>query len=271
MDAPRRSRRARNQVVSVRSCIELFLLLLSVAPLTPVMAQDPSPSVRSDGIYCREDVDRDWQVQIVGQVNCPGGIYIAVTGVEGNVIARGGVPRGQYPPEKPFCIKVPKDGRTGDYLLSVFGTQNCFADIRTPYTNLPLEVYGKTFFQVTRQGAARNRPYTEAAPGGLYFQVPAGSDEIAFTQDNVAWRIHALDGSVIYDVCKDGKTQVNPSNKRPTLSGTFKGTPGTSYILGHEFFWFYAKPNLFLAVSPQRWFVPDERLRLEPGWWRQSR
>jgi hypothetical protein len=244
--------------------------LLWVLCVCPLWAQDPSPTVRSDGIYCREEADRDWQVRITGEVTSPAGLYVAVTDVEGKVIARGGVPRGAYPPEKPFRIKVPRDGKTGDYLLSIFGTQRDFGGIFTPYTDLPREVYGKTFFHVIRQGAARSRAYTEAAPGGLYFQMSPGVEELTFTQDGVAWRIHSLDGSVIYDVSKDGQTQVNPANKRTTLTGVFKGEAGKTYILGHEFFWFYARPQLFLAVAPQRWFVPDERLRLDPTWWRQN-
>lgn len=247
----------------------LIMCLLWSLSVSPLWAQDPSPTVRSDGIYCRETDDRDWQVRFTGTVTSPAGLYVAVTDLDGRVIVRGGVPRGAYPPERPYRIKVPRDGVTGDYLLTIFGTQGDFAGICTPYTDLPCEVYGKTFFQVIRQGAARSRPYTEPAPGGLYFQLPAGSEEVTFTQDGVAWRIHALDGSVIYDVSKDGETKVNPANKRSTMTGVFKGTPNTTYILGHEFFWFYARPQLYLAVSPQRWFVPDPRLRLDPTWWRQ--
>lgn len=244
----------------------LFALLV-----TQAFAAEPSPTVRCDGIYVREDVDRDWHVRIAGTVTSPAGVYVVVTNVEGKVIFRGSVPRGTYPLETPHQVRVPKDGLAGDYLLTIFGTQGDFAGLLTPYTDLPFEVYGKTFFHVIRQGAARSRPYTQPAPSGLYFQLTEGAEELTITQGEIVWRIHALDGSVIYDVGKDGKVEVNPNNNRKTSTGTFKGTPGTTYILGHELYWFYAKPELFLAVSPQRWFIPDPKLKLDPTWWRQSK
>jgi hypothetical protein len=215
-------------------------------------------------------VDRDWHVRICGTVISPAGVYVVVSDVEGSVVCRGVIARGEYPSEAPFELKVPRDGVAGDYLLTIFGTQGDFSGILTPYTDLPYEVYGKTFFHVIRQGAARNRPYAVASPGGLFFQVPPGSEDLTITQGEIAWRIHAADGSVVFDSGTHGRVEVNPANNRRTQIGTFKATPGTTYILGHELYWFHAQPQLFVAVSPDRWFIPDPRLKLDLTWWRQA-
>lgn len=245
----------------MRTAMAFVLAALASAQ---VWAVDPPPGVECNGVYCREKEDREWSVRIAGEVVSPAGVCFVVTGIEGNVIVRGLIPKGVYPAATPFKAGVPKDGVTGDYLLTLFGTQADFGGIPAPFTDLPLEVYGKTFFHVISQGAARSKPQTVMEPGGLYFQVPAGAEEVTITQGS-PWSIHGLDGKIVFDVARQGK-QVGKS-----WEGTFKGTPGTTYVLGHALYWFYAKPQLFAAASPDRWFLPDARLQLDPKWWRQMK
>jgi len=248
-----------------------ILLLLTALSQSPAFAADPPPSIRCGGIYCRETEDRDWHVRIAGSVISPAGVYIVVNDAANRIIFRGKIPAGEYPSEKPYEVKVAKDNVVGDYLLTIFGIQTDFASIIPPYTDLPFEVYGKTFFQVMPRGSGI-KPYTEIAPGGLFFQVPPGAEEIKIEQSMVAWTIHAQDGSVVFDVLKDGQTDALPDhNNRIPRIGTFKATPGKTYILGHSLYWFFASPELYVAVSPDRWFTPDPQLHLDPTWWRKPK
>jgi hypothetical protein len=242
------------------------MALIAAALLgAPAGAAYPPPGVECNGVYCRETEDRDWHVRIAGEVVSPAGLCFVVTGLDGKVVLRGLIPKGLYPADKAFKVKIPKDGVTGDWLLTFFGTQADFGAIQTPFTDLPLEVYGKTFFHVIAQGEARRRPQTLMEPGGLFFQVPAGAEEITITQGS-PWTIHSLDGKIVFDVAKQGK-QVGGK----AWEGTFKGTPGTTYVLSHALYWFHVKPRLFAAMSPDRWFTPDPQLQLDPKWWRQTK
>ena len=243
---------------------KVMALALAAVVWTSGWAVDPPPGVECNGVYCREKEDRDWNVRVSGEVISGAGLHFVVTNVDGKVVARGLVPKGTYPAASPFKSPVPKDGVTGDYLLTFFGTQADFGGIPAPYTDLPLEVYGKTFFHVISQGEARRKAQTIMEPGGLYFQVPAGAEEVTITQ-GIPWSIHSLDGRIVFDVAKQGK-QVGKS-----WEGTFKGTPGTTYMLGHALYWFYVKPQMFVAMSPERWFAPDARLQLDPKWWREKK
>jgi hypothetical protein len=182
-----------------------------------------------------------------------------VSGVRSNVVFRGKVPRGEYPPESPYQATVPKDGVTGDYLLTVFGTQADYGGIKLPYTDLPFEVYGR---EVNGRTFLHVMPYGSA--GGLFFRLSSGVTNLTVTQGNTAWTLHALDGSEVFDVNKEGEREGK------YWTGTFKATPGATYRLGKQLYWFFASPRLYVAISPERWFEPDRRLTLDPSWWRQG-
>jgi len=249
--------------------VRIVILLAAAVALPPAFGAYPPPSVRCDGVFCRETQDREWHVRIVGELASPAGMYFVVTDVNNKVIARGKIPFGKYPPESPFTAKVPRDGVTGDYLLTLFGTQRDFAGIPAPYTDLPLEVYGRTFFQVQAQGTARSRPYAPPSPGGLYFQLPPGVEEVTITQ-GIPWSIHTPDGRLLFDAAQQSPPGGAPKGSRQSCVAAFKGIPGNVYLLGHSLYWFFARPQLYLAISPERWFLPDPRLQLDPAWWRQN-
>jgi len=234
-------------------------LLLPAILVTGVSASKP-PSVHCEGIYCRETEDRDWHVRITGEIVSPAGIYVIATSIDGHVLVRRKIPRGEYPAESPYQVTVPKDGVTGDYLLTVFGKQKDLGGINLPYTDLPFEVYGK---EVNGRTFLHVMPYGSA--DGLYFKLSSGVKELTITQGNAAWTLLAQDGSVVFDVREEGE------QKGKYWTGAFTGEPGKTYRLGKQLYWFFASPRLYVAASPDRWFEPDRRLTLDPSWWRQGK
>ncbi len=222
------------------------------------------PSVMSEGIYCRETQDQDWHVQLTGEVVSLAGIYVVVQSVEGKLIFQAKVPTGQYPADSPFTIHVPRDGQTGDYLVTILGTQADHRGLRLPYTSLPGEVYGGKVFAIM---PARPRSADEAAaPGELVFQVTADQPEITITQSQHTWTLHGADGQVVFDVQKHGQKSIRPNNLRTDWTGVFKGEPGKTYLLGQNVRWFLTNTTMYLSTSADRWFEPDARFRTFKWW-----
>lgn len=235
-----------------------LLLLLASSP----------PGVMSEGIYCRELTDRRWHVRVAGEVVSLAGVYLLVHDVEGRVIFQGRIPAGVYGDDAPYTVPVEPDGRTGDYLITILGSQRDYRAMRGPFTDLPHEVYGHRTYMAVPYGA--NMPADATGAGNLFFKVTEANPELTISGGGSPWEIHAVDGGKVYDVRTDGQVEVNPRNNRESYVGTFRGEPGQAYALRRWMMYFYLNPRGYLAVSPDRWFEPDERLQ-ELKWWRYTR
>lgn len=252
------------QVICWLSCLIMLALSNTVAAAD---AADTALGLMCDSIYCREQVDQDWQVRITGQVVSLAGIYVLVQDVEGRVIFQGKVPAGQYPQDRPYVIRIPRDGVMGHYLVTVLGSQVDYQHIRLPYTDLPGEVYGGKTFAVTTHGP--RKPWEVIAPGQLFFQVSADRPQVTLTQGERPWTIHQVDGEVVFDVQQQGRIELHRSNRRKQWVGTFTGTPGKTYVIGHTLQWFLVQPAMYLSLTADRWFEPDPRF-LTLKWWMKT-
>ncbi|MHC4872398.1 MAG: hypothetical protein ACYTFY_11180 [Planctomycetota bacterium] len=232
--------------------------------------------IHCNGMYCREVEDREWHVRVAGKVTSPAGVYVVMTNSENKVVFRGKVPRGEYPSEKPYEFKVPKDGITGDYLITVFGTQRDYAGIKLPYTDLPFEVYGKAEEGKSKlnEKVINGRTFLHLNHGTadqFYFKLSSGVKKLTFFQSDSAWTITDVDGNVAYDVRKEGESYRLKRNNKIIWTGTFEGKPDTFYRLGKNMFWIFATPKVYVAISPERWFEPDKNLKLNISWWRDGK
>lgn len=81
------------------------------------------------GYYFREVTDQPWRLTFVGTIpSLPGG-FLLLHDSHHRVIAKRHIPHGQYPPDEPFAIEVPADGRVGDYRLLILGQQEDLPEV----------------------------------------------------------------------------------------------------------------------------------------------
>lgn len=242
-------------------------LLLALMMLAAGARADAPPGVMSEGIYCRESSDRIWHVRLAGEVVSLAGVYMLVHDVDGRVIFQKKIPAGVYSDAEPYTVPVEPDGMTGDYLITILGSQRDYRAIRGPFTDLPHEVYGHRAFMAVPYGTQMPTDVTGA--GNLFFKVTEANPTLTISGGGSPWEVHDVGGAKVFDVRTDGREVVNERNGRKSWVGTFRGQPGRTYVLRRWMMYFDLTPRGYLAVSPDRWFEPDARLQ-ELKWWRHT-
>jgi hypothetical protein len=191
-------------------------------------------------LHCvvREDADQEIKLHIYGQVNQPKGMEVQVFAPDGALVSRSVVPPGRH---SAFVITLPKDGKTGEYVLFVKrARQGQSDDLSLPLTTLP-EVY---LVREWVTGGDRHGPrpaqYFTRSPG------PEPCDiEIA-----------------------GERTRVFAPDKRKLLGFTNKDKKSDTVRVGPDGVWMWGfgapvinsyaadKTPAVLSTAPERWFLP---------------
>ena len=207
----------------------------------------PMPVTWSDTpLQCivREDQDQEIKAHIVGTVGQAEGLEVQAFGPDGALISRTTVPRGRH---SSFAISLPKDGRTGQYVLFVKRARKG-DDLSMPLTELP-EV-----FLVKGWAAGGNGDrYAQ------YFTRSPGAEPCAIS-------------------IRGERTKLFAADKRTLLGFTDKVKKAATVNIGPEGAWIWcfmaAVTNSYAAdgspvvvsTSPDRWFWPDPKsLELKPA------
>jgi hypothetical protein len=248
MDSPWAEAITMTNVTALRTV--LFALALSLMS-GPVRGQ-PTPTMSRNLFYqaafVRESADRQWHFRISGNVPSLAGAYLVAHDVTGRILARHHIPHGRYSDEQPLVFTVPADGVTGDFRIVVVGFQNDVLEINLPLTDLPLEVYGTTFF------AARTDK--------LLFRTLPDQKQLTLSSNVGGMRLWQGDTALI-DTAKVAELK---ERRRVAVVAV---QPQTDYRLDpHSTFYFGVDEGVFLTFDLSRWFRPDPRLD-EAKWWQE--
>ncbi len=205
-----------------------------------------------DAYYIREATDQEWNIKISGTIASPCGIYIIAYDKECKVIFNGTVPQGEYDKAKPFIIKIPKDGVTGDYKIKIIGYQDDYLGIDLPLSNQQ-EVYFAR--RMCRKG------------NSVIFQTRPDEKEITLFAYKANLLVKDLQGNIIADTSneKAGNGCVLFKEKYDNCV-TFKCAPGTDYVLQSEAWSLGCHKGFFICLKPGTWFLPDSKLE-KINWW----
>lgn len=209
------------------------------------------------GYYVREQEDKDWHINISGKISSLCGIYVIVYDDGGKVVYHGSVPCGEYSDKKPFSIKIPKDGVAGDYKIKIIGAQDDFLGINLPVSDLK-EVY---YITGTTIGHGKGRY--------VLFQTPPEQKEVILHAYKGHLKVKDNTGKVVGDSRKDSKYGGDKYGTKYRYSNyfTLKTSPGVTYRIEPEAFYFGCKEGLYVMFKPDSWFFPDKKLD-NIKWWR---
>ena len=192
------------------------------------------PRISGKPLRCivRKDTDRDFTIYLIGRVKEP--FAVQVFGPDNQLIAERQVQAGH---QSPFALTVPKDGKTGQYVIFIGAGQPDVLFV--PVTTLP-EVY------VTAYWTGNNN-------GQQFFTRAAGDKP-----EKVEVQPYKGPGKIL------------SADKSRVLAGTETGEVMKTEI-GPEGAWIYNQScyigsgaPLILARSPARWFAPDkDKLELQ--------
>jgi hypothetical protein len=189
-------------------------------------------------IIVREDQDQAINVNLIGRVNLTNGLEVQAFGPDGVLISRTTVPAGRH---TPFVITLPKDGKTGQYVVFVNrDVQQGFA-LSMPVTTLP-------------EVASLSKEWASGAATGpaLYFTRSAGAAPLELSLQGDSARVYAAD-------------------KQTTLGFTDKNKTAATVQVGPQGAWFGSSVSnsngepLIVSTKPERWFAPEPAaLALQP-------
>ncbi len=186
-------------------------------------------------VIVRKDTDRDFDIAVNGTVG-DGGLAVTVLGPDGKVAVSGRVPPGEH---KPWTLRVPKDGRTGEYVITL-PYREPKDRLTAPLTALP-EVYV---------------PNNAEGKPGWWWQHGA---TLYFTRSRG-------DAVETLDIAAHGRSSgsVLSRDGTDTLAATLIGERLVVPV-GPEGVWVRlnsvyagAKGQPVLSVAPERWFLPAE-------------
>jgi len=228
-----------------RICIPLIALILTL-PCIAADSERPSP-LSYQSAFLREPTDRAWSITLIGSVPSLPGCYLLVHDAVGKHLVGRVIPHGDYPAENPLRIDIPADGTAGDYQLIIIGFEDDRMALHLPLTDLPLEVYGKTHFAAT-------------AKSKFYFRAPPEVKTVNIYSYGGSLRVFENETEAL-DTKRDGTLE------RYNWSATLALRADSLYrIETYGCRYFGSKDGVYLAIDPERWFVPDAKLE-EFKWW----
>lgn len=179
----------------------------------------------------REDQDQEIRVQIIGTVGDANGLAVQAFGPDGGLISHTTVPAGKH---FPFVIALPKDGKTGQYVVFMDWNKRGNA-LSLPLTTLP-EIY-----QV-RDWASVDRYFTRSPTADPCEITISGETAAVFAPDK--------------QVCLGSTSR----EKKELLlcigpEGVWVGSNGG----GFRTIYTRDKSPLFVSANANRWFWPAPR------------
>lgn len=205
--------------------------------------------------FLKEDTDCEWSISITSEIISLGGIYVMVVDSNGRMVAEKEIPNGKYSTEKPFVIRIPKDGVTGEYTVKILGAQYDFTELNMPLSTLP-EVYSG----VGTIGHDPNRK--------IIFRPRPGEKEIqlcAYKGDLTVKEFES--GKVVADTKNplDGTKLSFEDTKKRNLCVTFPVEQGIDYLLIPQSF-YLRSGNVIMTFVPGGWFEPDKKIEAVKWW-----
>jgi hypothetical protein len=192
-------------------------------------ARHPSNPIH---MVVREDVDQEFKVYLHGLIKQEKGVEIQVQDPTGVVVARGTAPAGR----SPFALKVPTDGKTGQYVVFINAVQK--DEIFAPFTRLP-EVYLASYWTGSNDPQRYFTRSDGEQPQTMVLEPHLGAATVL-----------AVDGVTELANTENGERLEVPIG--PQGAWVWNRTCYISTRRPQE------KPAI-LASTPDRWFVPDER------------
>jgi hypothetical protein len=183
-------------------------------------------------VIVREDEDRDITVHLIGQVRQTNGLEVQAMGPDGALISRTTVPAGRH---ASFAITLPKDGKTGAYVLFVNRVQG--DQLSLPLTTLP-EVFLISGWS-TEPGGTHQAQYFTRSPGAEPCEIALGGE---------ASRLFSADHRTLLGFTSKAK-QSEVVRVGPDGGWICAGTSRNAYVKD-------GSPAV-VSVSPERWFQPD--------------
>lgn len=189
----------------------------------------------------REDKDQSFDIKLVGMIG-RGGMPVQVFDPTNQKIVDQVVPTGTY---SPYRITVPRDGKTGQYVIFIRARQNApFDDLRAPLTDLP-EVYHTTYW-------AQQPDWLPPRPSRFFTRLSGTAKEtLEITAHGARGRITSADGKAVL------AKGVGTMKAEVDLAGAWiESEAGYTWTSGKA---------LDLSVAPERWFMPaPDKSNLKP-------
>jgi hypothetical protein len=190
----------------------------------------------------REDVDQDIAVHIAGVVHQADGLDVQAFDPDGKLINRVTVPSGQH---LAYRISLPRDHKTGQYVVLVERPKGQSDDLSLPLTTLPEVYLVREWVTYFSREDLRPAQFFTRSPGDEPRQI-------------------AITGE---------RTRVFAADKRTPLAFTNKQKKDDAFLVGPQGAWIcgYAAPATnhhtddnspaILAIGPERWFMPSAAAR----------
>ena len=192
----------------------------------------------------QEQQDQPITVHIIGRVTSSNGVEVQAFGPDGVLISRTTVPPGR---QTSFEITLPKDGKTGEYVVFVDRRND---DLSLPLTTLP-EVYPLKEWGTSGDGSGpRFAEYFTRSPGPDAIDISIGGERTKFLSADKLTIQGFTDTTK-----KEAIVSVGPEG------GWLLGTGGAVFNR-------YAADQsaVVVSTSPERWFMPAaQSLQLEPA------
>jgi hypothetical protein len=220
---------------------ELAGVLGDAQPMPTTWAESPFRGV------VREDRDQEIKIHIIGTVRQTNGVEVQAFGPDSLLISRTTVPFGRH---SSYAITLPKDGRTGQYVLLVKrGSANHNDDLSLPLTALPEVFVAKEWITGDDKYGACPAQYFTRSPG-------AEPCEIAISGERT--KVFASDRRTLLGFTdKEKKSDAIRVGPEGALICGFGAGVVNRYTADDS-------PVVF-SVNAGRWFVPEPAaLALQP-------
>jgi hypothetical protein len=190
----------------------------------------------------KEEQDQDIELTLTGAVRQPEGVPIVIYDTENNEIKKVTVKKGD---PNPFKITIPKDEKIGQYVIFIKNVDGkTFSSLRVPLSSLP-EIYHVGYWTQDKMATFffRSRSDTE-------------KQKITFRSSISPGKIYDFDMNVLAQV------PYRPDRSNGELIAEVDSKGAWVAIEGR---YIHVRDTAVIAVSPKRWFYPDEdKLKLMP-------
>ena len=229
--------------------------VLRMLPMVPVMKDIGLPEVPClfpvfpdswDKVVTvlKENQDREFTLTIWGYIpeKIKEPVKFQITGPDKKIIKEGEIPKGVLFPDKPFTVKIPADGKTGEYQLKFTG-QGISGFINCPISDLPGEVY-----------VVPENVFISTATRYFWKPVKGQKNQSISLSGNTLFRLETYMGDTIKTEYEQKKFSFPVEYEKYILSFCQKGVsssgPGRFIQSGGY--------DMILSVDESHWFEPEK-------------